>query len=295
MPKLKKEPSSSLIKMLYLGQSGEGKSTSLIPLAIPGYLDNPGYELRVLDFDSKFEEVARATLTRLLKSSTITQEQHDIALTENLDICPCIEPMGIVNGREGKKMVKKLGVDGTATAWTTAVKQLEKWDSSFSPRTILIVDSFTHAVRAITNYCQELNGKLNQTLEWRDFMAPQGLAESLMYICSDLPTHAIVTAHQDALEIYKPTTQIDDKGQPIEELVDVVMAPISVGRAGRVKLPSKMNHLLVASSEGKGAAVRRYIYTEPRVGVITKTPFYGLCENRYPIDTGMIKYFALSK
>lgn len=293
MPKLSRETAPPLIKMLFMGLSGEGKSSALIPLSIPDYRGNPGYELRVLDFDSKFEEVARATLARMLKNKEITQEQHDTALYSNIDVQVCTETTGVVSGREGKRTVKKLGVEGTATAWNTAVKQLEKWSPSFGPTTILIVDSFTHAVRAITNFSQELNGKLNQALEWRDYQGPQHLAETLMYTAADLPTHSIVTAHQDPLEIIKPTTDIDEKGNPIEETVDVIMAPVSVGRAGRVKLPSKMNHLLVASSEGKGATVRRYIYTSPRVGVTTKTPFWGLCEERYLLDRGMVEYFKL--
>jgi hypothetical protein len=294
MAKLELKPANApLIKMLLMGLSGEGKSTALIPLTIPDYKGNPGYELRVLDFDSKFEEVARATLGRMLKTGAINQAQHDKALTENLDIAICSEQVGVVSAREGKKTIKKLGIDGTATAWTAAVRQIEKWSPSFSDRTIFVVDSFTHAVRAISNFTQELNGKLNQTLEWRDFMGPQSIAETLMYMAADLPTHSIITAHQDPLEIMKPTTQTDDKGQPIDEIVDVIMAPISIGRAGRVKLPSKMNHLLVASSEGKGSAVKRYIYTEPRVGVTTKSPFWGVAETRYPIDTALVSYFQL--
>lgn len=292
--KLSPAAKPQLLKILYLGYSGEGKSTSLVPLGIPGYLDNPGYELRILDFDGKAEEVIRSTLARFLKEKTISQEQHDKALTENYDVCPCLEPTGIVSAREGKRTIKKLGVEGTATAWNTAIRQLEKWNSSFSDRTILVVDSFTYAVRAITNFCQELNGKLNQNLEWRDYQAPQQMAENLMVVCADLPTHSIVCGHADPLELYKSTDQIDDKtGAPVEELVDCLMVPISIGKSGRMKLPARMNHLLVASSDGKGATTRRYIYTEPRVGVVTKTPFYGRCEPRYPIDKGMVEYFKL--
>jgi len=291
--KLTATPKQSLIKMLYLGYSGEGKSTSLVPLGIPGYLDNPGYELRILDFDGKAEEVIRSTLARFRKEGLITQEQYDKALTENYDVCPCLEPTGIVSARDGKRTIKKLGVEGTATAWNTAIKQLEKWSSSFSDKTILVVDSFTYAVRAITNFCQELNGKLNQNLEWRDYSQPQQVAENLMILCADLNTHAIVCGHADPLELYKTTDKINDKGEPVEDLVDCLMVPISIGKSGRMKLPARMNHLLVASSDGKGSAVRRYIYTEPRVGVVTKTPFYGRCEARYSLDKGMVEYFKL--
>jgi hypothetical protein len=292
MPKLTVTSTSPLIKMLFMGQSGEGKSTSIVPLGIPGYLGNPGYELRVLDFDSKFEEVVRSTLARFLKEGVITKAQHDKALTENYDICPCTEEQGIVSTREGKRTVKKLGIN-TATAWSTGIRQLEKWTPTLNEKTILVVDSFTHAVRAIVNFTQELNGKLNQSLEWRDYQDPQHLAESLMFAVADFPCHVIVTGHADPIEINKPTTQLNDKGEAVDELVDVQMAPISVGKAGRVKLPSRFNHLLVASSEGKGAASRRYVYTSPRVGVITKTPYYGMCEPRYPIDKALVEYFKL--
>lgn len=286
----------SLLKILLLGYTGEGKTTSIIPLGIQGFRDNPGYELRVLDFDGKFEEVLRSRLARMLEEKQISQEQHDKALTENYDVCPCLEPTGIVSAREGKRTIKKLGVEGTATAWNTAIRQLEKWSGSFSDKTILVIDSFTYAVRAITNYSQELNGKLNQTLEWRDYQTPQQTAETLMVLCADLPTHSIVCAHQDPLEMYKATDQIDDKtGAPVQELVDTLMVPISVGKSGRMKLPARFNHLLVASSDGKGSSVRRYIYTEPRVGVVTKTPFYGRCESRYSIDKGMVEYFKLGR
>lgn len=293
--KLSTNPNPQLIKMMYLGQSGAGKSSSLIPLGIPDYLGNPGYELRVLDFDSKFEEVVRTTLARMLKEGKINKAQHDTALTENFDIAVCADASGVVMAREGTKTIKKIGVKGISTAWPNAIKQLEKWSTSFSDKTILVVDSFTHAVRAIVNYAQELNNKLNQTLTWNDYAGPQQLAENFIYTLSDLQTHVIVTGHADPLEIIKPTTRLDDKGKPIEELVDVIMAPISVGKAGRVKLPSKMNHLLVASADGQGSAVKRYIYTTPHVGVTTKTPYFGLCEDRYLIDKGMIEYFALSR
>ena len=283
----------ALIKMLYLGYSGEGKSTSLVPLGIPGYLDNPGYELRILDFDGKAEEVIRATLARLLKDKLITQSQHDSALAENYDVVPCVEKTGIIQAREGKNTVKKLGVEGVATAWQTAVRQLEKWNSSWSPRTVLVIDSLTYAARAIVNYNQDLNNKLNQTLEWRDYNSPQQMVESLMMLCADLPTHVIVCGHQDPLEIYKASDTVDDKGNQVQELIDTLMVPLSIGKGGRMKLPARFNHLLVASSDGKGAAVRRYVYTESRVGVVTKTPFYGLCKPFYPLDRAFVEYFKL--
>ncbi len=292
MPKLTTETTHAFIKMLFMGYSGEGKSSALVPLSIPDFHGNPGYELRWLDFDGKGEEVIRSTLARLFHEKKISQKQYDVALKENNDICPCIEPSTIITARENGKNVKKMGIT-SAVAWQTAVKQIEKWESSLSDRTILITDSFTYACRAIVNYSQGMNNKLNQSLDWRDYQIPQQLAETLMVTMADLPTHSIVCAHQDPLEIYKATDEIDDKGNNKEELVDTLMVPISIGKAGRMKLPARFNHALLATSEGKGSATRRWIYTEPRVGVVTKTPFYGRCANRYPIESGMVEYFKL--
>lgn len=294
MTKLTASSEPTFIKMLFLAYSGEGKSTAMVPLSIPGYHDNPGYELRWLDFDGKAEEVIRSILARLLHTKAITQDQHDQALANN-DVCSCVEKTGIVSVREGKKTVKKVGVSGTATAWNKAVKQVEAWNKTFSHKTILIVDSLTYASKAIVNASQDLNGKLNQSLDWRDYQGPQQVVENLMTLCADLPTHAIVTGHQDPLELYKATDKTDDKGQPIEDLVDTLMVPISIGKAGRMKLPARMNHLLIASSDGRGAATRRYIFTESRVGVVAKTPFYGLCKPKYPIEYGLVEYFKLQK
>ncbi|MCP3669388.1 MAG: hypothetical protein GY814_02910 [Gammaproteobacteria bacterium] len=292
MPKLTTEPTQAFIKMLFMGYSGEGKSSALVPLSIPDFHGNSGYELRWLDFDGKAEEVVRSTLARLLHSKKISKEQHDTALIENNDICSCIEPSTIITARENGKNVKKMGIT-SAVAWQTAVKQIEKWENSLNDKTILITDSFTYAARAITNFSQSMNNKLNQALDWRDYQVPQQLAETLMVTMADLPTHSIVCAHQDPLEIYKATDQVDDKGNPVEDLVDTLMVPISIGKAGRMKLPARFNHCLLATSEGKGAATRRWIYTEPRVGVVTKTPYFGRCEPRYPIEFGMVDYFNL--
>ena len=293
MAKLKAQSDETYIKMFFLGYSGEGKSTSMVPLSIPGYRGGPGYELRWLDFDGKAEEVVRSTLARLLADKQIDQAQHDVALMENNDICSCIEPTGIVSVRENGKTVKKVGVFGTATAWNKAVKQLEVWNKTFSSKTVLIVDSFTYACKAITNAAQDLNGKLNKTLEWRDYQGPQQMAENLMILAADLPTNSIIAAHQEPLELYKATDRLDDKGQPIEDLIDTLMVPISIGKAGRMKLPTRMNHLLLASSTGKDAATKRFIFTQPHVGVITKSPFYGRCKDRYPIEHGLVDYFKL--
>lgn len=293
MPKLEMNSSAPLIKMMFLGYSGEGKSSSIVPLSIPDFRDSHGYELRWLDFDGKAEEVVRSNLARMHREKKISDEQYKVALTENNDIVKCTESTGVVSAREGKKTIKKIGVSGPAQAWPNAVKALGQWERSWDDKKILVIDSFTFAVQAMVKYDQELNGRANQTLKWQEFQGPQQMAETLMTLAGDIPCNVIVCGHQDPLELYKATDQKDDKGQQVEELVDTLMVPISIGRAGRMKLPARFNHLLLATSEGSGGATKRWIYTKSRKGVVTKTPFFGTCEDRYPIETGLVDYFAI--
>jgi hypothetical protein len=293
MPTLTSKPTPQLIKMFLLGYSGTGKSWSYVSLGVPEII--PGWkplQLRVLDFDGKSEEVIRSALSLMLKSKTISQAQYDAAFA-NFDVCVCRENTSVVQTMEGRKPVLKFGVVGTAQAWPKAVKQMQTWQKDWDSDTVLIIDSFTYAAKAIVNFSQELNGRLNQELTWREYQGPQQLAENLMTIVADIPANAIVIGHQDPLELYKVTDRVDDKGEPIKELMDTLVVPLSIGQSGRMKLPAQMNHMLVCSADGSGRATRRYIYTEPTVGVTTKTPFYGRCKDRYQIEKGMAEYFAL--
>jgi len=290
-----KGPVEHLVKMFLLGYSGTGKTWATVALGIPGVVPGwPGMKLRILDFDGKGEEIVNAVLSLHKQQKAITQEQYEAAFA-NFDLCLCSENMGVISVKEPNgKTVKKYGVKGTATAWNTAVRQVEKWErEGWDKSHVLIIDSFTYAVHALVNARQELNGRLNQPLQWQGYADPQSEVETFLAQIASVQANVIITGHQDPLEIYKDTGRKDDKGQPVQELVESLMLPISVGKAKRVQLPALMNHMLVCGTEGSGQGTRRYIYTTPYSGVETKTPFYGRCKSAYPIDKGMVEYFML--
>jgi len=292
-----------LIKAFYLGTQGQGKSGSTVPLAISGPIrglprPGEGFELRVLDFDGKYEEIARAVLHTMYapeppKKPLISKAQHDEALNR-IDLCVCREKTGIIKTTVQRKMASKIGIKGASSAWTTAVNQLDKWMNSFTPNHILIIDSLTHAAKVAANYSQELHGRFNQELTWKEFQEPQQLVANLMTFAADCPAHTIVCGHQTTHELYRKTTELDDEGKPIEELVDTFIVPVSVGKAGSLELPSQFNHCLVAAEEGKGRSISRYLHARPIKGVMTKSPFFN-AKARYPIETGWVEYFALRK
>jgi len=299
MPLSPKPTTHALIKLFLLATQGQGKTGSIIPLSIAGPIRGiqtigEGFNLRFLDFDGKAEEMAYAVLDKMLADKRISPSQHNEAL-ERIDIVRCRENTSIVPITAGHKTTSKIGIAGSsATAWATAIKQLDKWGHTFSPSNILIIDSLTHAAQAAINCAQALNGKFNKDLTWQDFQGPQQLIAKLMTYAADTASHTIVNAHHTTHEIYRKTNQLDANGKPVEELVDVSVVPVSVGKAGSLELPSQFNHVLVAAIAGKGAALNRYIHTRPTQGIITKSPFFS-AKDRYPIDTGMVEYFALRK
>lgn len=277
------------IKMILVGYTGLGKSSSIIPLGLAGY------HIRCLDADGKFEEVVREQLAARLGKRKITQQQHDEALG-HFDICLCREATTItdVTGPKGRQQI--IGVQGQPAAWRAAVRQMKEWDKSgWTPQHILVIDSFTHMTKIIANYTQALNNKTNLKLEWRDYQAPQQLIQDFLTICADLPCHTIMTGHQEPQDIYKKTDEVvelpNGTTEPKEELVESVMTLVSLGTKGRVNIPSQFNHMLVTALDSLD---RRRLYTVPADGVTTKTPFFARADKSYPLDDGMAKYFALA-
>lgn len=291
------QKSPSLIKMILMGFSGTGKTTAYIPLSIPEIVPNfPGLELRILDYDGKAEEVARHNLAaRLdkriankLRLTSITQEQHDAALN-NLDI----EVL-----REKTKASPQGGITiiGAPQSWKRTISTLERWTKTASPASVLIPDSLTYAAQtAIIAYAQALQGNsFGDPLSWKDYGIPQGYVRNFLTVLADSASHVILTAHQESQDITQKTgefiTKPDGNKEAIEEVIESVMTPISIGSKGRVTIPAQFNHMLATAL---GPNNMRRLYTTPADGIITKTPFFACCADNYLLDKGMVEYFML--
>ncbi len=289
MAKLSDSTTAPLINMLLLGFSGLGKSSSIVPLAIPEIVPGfPGYELRVLDADGKFEEVAREQLAWRLDQKKISADQHAAALN-NIDICIVREKTKVVQVGQDRK----IGVQGQPTSWKALVRQLEAWQKDASEKQILVVDSLTHvATISIPAYILALNGRLNQDLRWQEFGGCQALVRELLTILADLPCHTLITGHPEPLELRKKTGEVDDKGNETDEIVESLMAAISIGSKGRVSIPAALNHVLAAAFSPAG---ERRIYTQPADGISTKTPFFSRAKKFYGLETGLAEYWQLAR
>ena len=73
------------------------------------------------------------------------------------------EDTGITGvGYGGKDTPKGIGSIGQPMAWRQATEQLGKWQSSWTDKQVLVIDSLTHVSQVIAAWCQAMNNKTNK-------------------------------------------------------------------------------------------------------------------------------------
>jgi hypothetical protein len=165
MPKLEEHPSAKITKLLLLGDSGAGKTGSLISLV------KAGYNLRILDFDNGID-----ILSNMLRG--------DKAGLSRVDYVTCTDTFKSVNNKL---------VPTRATAWTEAVKYLTNWPGLGSTETwtdkdVLVIDSLTLMGQAAMRYVLSMNGRLGGRREQSDWFDAQNLQEDM---CAHLYSDAV--------------------------------------------------------------------------------------------------------
>lgn len=127
MPAASAHQSSSITKLLYIGDSGTGKTTSLWSLVAAGY------RLRILDFDN-------------LLDSLVAKVRRE---------CPDkLDNIEFMSFRD-KMKATPLGpvVDGIPAAFIGGLRALDKWEdgsipAQWGPETVFVLDSMTTMARS---------------------------------------------------------------------------------------------------------------------------------------------------
>lgn len=126
MPSLASHHSSTFVKLLYLGDSKAGKTTSLWSLAAAGY------KLRILDFDN------------LLDTLALKVRQHAPGALDN------IEYRSLRDAYKGSSTGTV--IDGKPKAWLDSLRMLNQWKyddvdwgvpAQWGPDCILVIDSLS--------------------------------------------------------------------------------------------------------------------------------------------------------
>jgi hypothetical protein len=266
MPSLSNHQSSETVKLLFVGESGGGKTGALASLA------SAGYNLRILDMDNGLDVLANV----LNDPKSI----YDKGATARVEFRTITEKMKNVNGKL---------IPASATAWPQAIGMLSDWKepgqtsglgpvASWTPNDILVIDSLSMLSLAALNFVCSLNARLGQRPHQSDWGEGQGLIENLlqMLYSESVRCHVIINCHIKFIEVENGPT----RGYP--NTLGKALPPV-VGRY--------FNNILMAQTRGSGVSQKRVILTNTSGVVELKNSAPLRIAREYSLETGLAEYF----
>jgi hypothetical protein len=297
MPKITDHQSSSTTKMLYIGDTGAGKTGSLASLAAAGY------KLRVIDFDNGLD-ILRSYLTN--PSSPYVKQNPTCA--ENVDFVTCTDRMKNINGQLYPQ---------EARAWAKAMNLLADWQEkdaegkvivkhgplvSWGPETILVIDSLSMASQSAMNYHLAMNQALQQPRSGytaqRDVGEAQKLIRKLLMMLYDssVKCNVLVLAHiKFQNEITVRSTQESSSGEDSKSTSQTFGTPQgypnTIGSALGPEIGRWFNSLLIARTLGDRHRIFTKVQNVGGIVVNAKTSAPLAVKSDYPLETGLADYF----
>lgn len=245
---------SDLVKMMLIGDSGSGKTGSLLSLV------EAGYKLRVVDLDDGLTPLAQ-----LIKAK-------DRALLKNVEF--------VSHRDEYKPTANGMELKMPALAYKKATETMNKWSDGTSPAEwgkgyIYVVDSFTMLGKAAYNAAISASPNTKDPRQW--FYAAQSAVENYLacVMGPNFGTNVIVISHVTEIEMANGIVR---------------GFPSAVGKALSRHIAKVVNDLFVVEVIGTGANVRRKIRTVPDGSTDAKTSVLGLAPS-LPIETGLADIF----
>jgi hypothetical protein len=260
MPSATEHTSSRFVKLLFIGNSGAGKTGALASLV------KDGYKLKIIDLDSGLDALINHV------------KEIDPALLKNIEYVTYRDQMKM--SAAGPKVV------GAPKAYAKTLEALEKWpDDGSDPaewgeNTILVLDSLTNVGRGAFLWAKGMNPMSKDPRQW--YKTAQDLVEDLIANLTgdNFQTNVIVISHVDVGETSTGT---------IKQFVS------SIGRALGPKLPRFFNTLLLSETSGSGKTVKRRIKTAPTALLDLKNPAPMRIDAEYGIEDGMAEIFKRLK
>jgi hypothetical protein len=255
MPSIAQHHSKKSVKMLLLGDSGTGKTASLLSLALAGY------KIRILDFDNGLDILSNLTedLTDAEKA-IVAENVHYVTCTDKLKT----NTAGFVLP------------DGTPGGYSKAMKMLNSWKekdengetiidygnvSTWGDDEILVIDSLTFMGNAAMRLKLFQNGRAGQQpwqSDWGD--AQRQVISTLDLLYSDaVSCNIIMTAHIK----YQEMQEGEVKG-----------FPDSLGKALPPQIPRYFNTVVQTKIKGTGKSAKREIQIIPdsQIGLKNAAP-----------------------
>jgi len=259
MSNLADHSSGDFVKLLFVGNSGSGKTGALVSLV------KAGYKLRIIDMDNGLD--AMVNFIRAECPDQIGNVQYE-TLRDKYKAGPT-----------GSK------VSGSPKAYIRANNLLDKWTDDTKPEewgsdTILVIDSLTHFGRAAFAWARGLNPNSRDPRQWYK-VAQDSIMDILDTVTGNIfQTNVIVITHID----YRENANGFRKG-----------FASSVGKAIGDKIPSFFNTMLLAESMVMGKTSKRTIKTIATTELDLKNPAPMKIDATYPLETGMADIFEKLK
>lgn len=273
-----------ITKMLFLGDSGTGKTGALASLV------EAGYSLKVWDYDNGLD-----VLVGVLRYKAGQDHAKLLRWLGQVQYQTLTDRMKPVNNRL---------IPIQATAWQNGVNLFSKWPDggnieTWGPKDIVVVDSLTFAGKAAMRFIQQLNGRLNVAPQIQDYWDAQRLVESMCATLFDdaIKCNVIVCSHiREVGKSYQKEMTDARGGSKIVTLTDEATkkgyAETGTGNALSPTIGRYFNAVLLAQIVGSGQSTRREIITQPVENIGLKNPAPGAVKRMYPLDTGLAEYFA---
>lgn len=255
MPSLTEHKSSTITKLLLIGDSGSGKTGSLVSLI------EAGYKLRILDLDNGLDSLVAFARHRCPdKLANIDYETRRDKYKST--------PSGPI-------------IAGTPKAFTQSMSLMTKWTdesdpAEWGPEYILVLDSLTALGRAAFEWAKGMAPAVKDPRQW--FYTAQRAVEDVIALLSSeaFGTNVIIISHITYLELADGT----QRGYPS-----------AIGTALSKHVAKYFNTLVLCQSTGSGTNVKRRLHTLPTSLIDLKNPVPFKMEAAYDIDEGMAKIF----
>lgn len=267
MAALSDHKSTSTTKLLFIGDSGAGKTGALASLA------KAGFNLRVIDVDAGLD-----VLSNILRDPRSPYGPEALARVEYETVTDQMK-------NQGGKLIP-----ARATVWQRVAQLLDKWEppqassklggiTTWGPQDVLVIDSLTMLSNACLNFVLSMNARLGQQPHQSDWYTGQQMMESLLQMLYDdgVKCNVIVIAH---------IAYIGEEDGPVRGY------PNTLGKALPPKVGRYFNTILMAKTTGSGANQKRKILTNTTGVVELKNTAPLRVKTEYPLETGLAEYFA---
>ena len=258
MPKASEHQSGQFTKMLLVGESGAGKTGTLLSLL------KAGKKVRVIDMDNGLDWLI----------NQLKKKHHE--LLDNLEYVTLRDALKM--GASSQGVVPKLAVPN---AYPNAVKLMEKWEDGTTPAEwghdyVLVLDSLTFFANAAFRWKEALNPTVKDPRQI--YGAAQDAVEDILELLTsgEFKTNVIVMTHIRWVERQDGTKKA---------------FPSAVGEALSPKIPTYFNNLLLSESSGTGANVKRTFKTLPTTFMDLKNTGAEDLPATLPIETGLADFF----